>query len=379
MLSMKHLNYFKDYISEGAYIETDGKVKLSYTDTKSNNDEVLKTASGGVSQFAGTPVRLKRPGYLGYPIFNSLGPDEYSGKVDHFGRFKYTMDLIKSGKIDDGQSALTEFLTKSFNNLGITKGFSPDYLVLTGSTSPLVNMMSDSIKQIFSNKEVKIINLPKIEYLNAGDAVDWEELNIQVQKQSLKTLDSFKNNLLHYIDKEETNEILLDFIKNADSVSELKKLISGSGRYSSPDTMVVWKPEINQEKMVPFLVRSSGRNFGGLRKFFKGKYNTHSADFLEAAISCLDSRNPKRMLIVDDNKNTGEDLRTLKANLDNIIENYESSVKDPQTRFGFYVLYTMKPGTTFSYTGPDGNRYTQYPMTQDVVNDFKQNILNKNV
>lgn len=365
---MKYLKNFNS-ISEGAFIDSTGNVALTANDDPNNDNEVLKSSSRDTSQFLGTPVALKKWPNLAYPIFSGLGVDDYVGKLDHPGRFKYTMDLLKKGAITNGDAALIDFMKDSFDKLGITRGFAPNYVVLTGSTSGLVGMMADAITNIFQDRQVKVINLPKIEYLNAGDAIDWEELASQVDKQSLKTLDAFKSNILNYIDRAQTNSTLLEFIKNSDSVAELRRLIMGVGRYSSPDTSIVWKEEINQEKMIPFLVRSSGRNFGGVRKFFKSKYDFQTEEFIEAAVDCLDARNPKRMLIIDDNKNTGTDLRTMKDNLDEIIANYPSQIKNPTTRFGFYVLYRMKPNSGFKYPTP---------MDAATSQDFRDTVLNKN-
>jgi len=396
---MKHIMKFGQYINEGAYLDDAGKVILTSQNDANNKGEVLKTTGAqlkqrihGISYFKNTPTRGLQLPSLMFPKFHSLDMDEYTGPVDHPGRFKYTMDQLKNGNIVDADASLPQFIKDSFNSLKITQYFRPAYLVGTGSTKGLVGKLCDSI-QVALNQEIPVVSLNKVKYLNAGDALNWDEVYSQVSRQAsptnpegINTLKIVKTGILHYIDKENTDANIISAIRDSNSVEELEKLITGKGRYISPDTEIKWLTQIDQEKMIPFIIRSSGRNGGGTKAFWKVKYDFEEKQFIEAVIDCilsLKKETKKRMLIVDDNINTGDDVRLTKENIESIINKMLPASETDRTAakslFGFYVLYDMGKSNNLEYTidgevGQDGKQvvHTKYPKDDVTRNKFAQ-------
>jgi len=390
---------FGQYINEGAYLDDAGKVILTSQNDANNKGEVLKTTGAqlkqrihGISYFKNTPTRGLQLPSLMFPKFHSLDMDEYTGPVDHPGRFKYTMDQLKNGNIVDADASLPQFIKDSFNSLKITQYFRPAYLVGTGSTKGLVGKLCDSI-QVALNQEIPVVSLNKVKYLNAGDALNWDEVYSQVSRQAsptnpegINTLKIVKTGILHYIDKENTDANIISAIRDSNSVEELEKLITGKGRYISPDTEIKWLTQIDQEKMIPFIIRSSGRNGGGTKAFWKVKYDFEEKQFIEAVIDCilsLKKETKKRMLIVDDNINTGDDVRLTKENIESIINKMLPASETDRTAakslFGFYVLYDMGKSNNLEYTidgevGQDGKQvvHTKYPKDDVTRNKFAQ-------
>jgi hypothetical protein len=306
------------------------------------------------------------------------------------------MDQLKAANIVDLESSLPEFIKYSLSQIGVTSNFIPNYLVAVGSTKGLVAELCDAIKKAIG-RDIPVISLPKVKYLNAGDAINWDEIRFQMKSQAsptnpggINTLNIAKNNILNYIrrnvrgqaaDPYATMDDLVKAIRNATSLEELESLISGKGRYISPDTEVKWKPQINGETMLPFIVRSSGRNAGGTRSFWKRKYNYDDSQFLEAAIDCVKSVHenplkPKKMLIVDDNINTGQDTRDIRSNIEDVIKGIYESPTDRKRRaaemqFGFYVLYDMKPALDLEYTiAGDPKKYNKFPVSSAEADAF---------
>jgi len=390
---------FGQYVNEGAYLDDAGKVILTSQNDANNKGEVLKTTGAqlkqrihGISYFKNTPTRGLQLPSLMFPKFHSLDMDEYTGPVDHPGRFKYTMDQLKNGNIVDADASLPQFIKDSFNSLKITQYFRPAYLVGTGSTKGLVGKLCASI-QVALDQKIPVVSLNKVKYLNAGDALNWDEVYSQVSRQAsptnpegINTLKIVKTGILHYIDKENTDANIISAIRDSNSVEELEKLITGKGRYISPDTEIKWLTQIDQEKMIPFIIRSSGRNGGGTKAFWKVKYDFEEKQFIEAVIDCilsLKKETKKRMLIVDDNINTGDDVRLTKENIESIINKMLPASETDRTAakslFGFYVLYDMGKSNNLEYTidgdvGRDGRPiiHTKYPKDAGTRDQFAQ-------
>jgi hypothetical protein len=350
---------FNQFVNEGAYLGKDGLVHLQYADDKNNPDEVLKTADSGRSHFVGTQInatKQDRPDKWSWPIFWGLGPDGISPNIDHPGRIKYTMDKLKNSEIADLQNSLNDFIKGSFRRVGITANFRPDYVVTVGSTAGLVNSMATAISQTLGS-DVKIIELPKVVYFDAYDAFDWDEVNNQVDRLGEKTFDMAKKLINHYIDKDVTPVELKKAISSAKTVEDLKRAVATYG--------VIWKDVINDEKMKPFIVRSSGRTEGGSRSLWKAKYDYETTSFIEAVIDC--AVNGSKMLIIDDNKHTGTDMRTIRDNVQEIVAGLDKARENADTRFAFYVLYRMP---TKDYTDYRGNK-EPFISKKEVVQDFK--------
>jgi hypothetical protein len=280
------------------------------------------------------------------------------------------MDQLKDGNIQNIETDLPEFIKNSFNHLGITKNFTPDYIISVGSTKGLVGHLIRAINQLIPSADP--INLNKVKYLNAGDAIDWAELDNQTSRQASgdKTLSMFKSTILSYADSIDPEFKRL--IKDAETVDDLRKLVMASGRYVSPETEIKWKELINGEQMVPFTVRTSGRNFGGFKAFFKKKYAYNEQEFIEAVIRC--AKEGKRMLIVDDNKNSGDDIKDIKKNILEILEGLGQIRPNVQNLFGFYVLYKMKPESNWTFRDRSGNVFkaNSISASKSDLEDFKK-------
>jgi hypothetical protein len=356
---------FNQFINEGAYLGKDGLVHLQYVDDNNNPDEVLKTADSGRSHFARTPInatKQDRPDRWSWPIFWGLGPDGAPSDIDHPGRIKYTMDGLKNSKIADMQNSLNDFIKGSFRRVGITSNFRPDYVVTVGSTAGLVNSMATAISQTLGS-DVQIIELPKVVYFDAYDAFDWDEVNDQVDRLGERTFDMAKKLINRYIDKEQTPIELKRAISNSTTVNDLKKAVATFG--------VIWKDIINDETMKPFIVRSSGRTEGGSRSMWKAKYDYETTAFINAVIDC--AVNGSKMLIIDDNKHTGTDMRTIRNNVQEIVAGLDKARENSDTRFAFYVLYRMP---TKDYTDARGNT-KPFVSKKDIVDGFAE-FLNGN-
>jgi hypothetical protein len=361
---MKHLKNYQTFVNEGVYLNSSGQAVLSWQNDKDNPDEVLKSVNTkytnagtkytkGIEFSRDTPISYRKETNLGWPTFYSLSVDDYTNRVDDPARFKYTMDQLKDANIKDIETELPDFIKQSFQHLGITRNFNPDYIVSVGSTKGLVGHLVRAINQLIPSADP--INLNKVKYLNAGDAINWDELKNQTERQEsgVSTLNNFKTTILSYADQVDPEFKRL--IKDANNADELRRLIMASGRYVSPETEIKWKELINDETMVPFTVRTSGRNFGGFKAFFKKKYAYDEQEFIDAVITCATLG--KRMLIIDDNKNSGDDIKDIKKNILDILQGLETSSQTIHNLFGFYVLYKMKPESNWTYRNKKGETF----------------------
>jgi hypothetical protein len=384
---MKHLKKYQSFINEGAYLNAEGKAVLSWENDKTNPSEVLKSQSGqiysnikeipGVKFQTDTPLKNRDRLNFGWPIFYGLSVDGYEGKVDSPERFRDTMAQLKDANIENIETSLPQFIKNSFDHLNIKKYFKPDYIVSLGSTKGLVGHLAKSINQLFP--EADPINLDKVKYLNAGDAIDWEELEAQTSRQArgANTLERFKKEvILRYANRENLDPEFLDFLMATTNIEDLRRLVTASGRYIAPETQLEWLEAINGEQMTPFIIRTSGRNVGGFKKFFKRKYTYGDQEFIEAVIDCVKSN--KRMLIVDDNINSGDDIKEIKRNILDILKNLGLDEPDrikAITQFGFYILYDMSASTTWRFTNPDGTEGNKSALSQTAAKlaEFRKN------
>jgi hypothetical protein len=325
---------FNNFINEGAHVKKDGKVYLQYADDISNPDETLKSSDGGRSWFLETPISKRSdaaPQKWSWPIFWGMGVNGIQAPQDHPGRIKYTMDQLKSGNIDDLEKSLGNFIKSSFNKLGITKYFRPDYVVTVGSTGRLVNAMADAITSAIGG-DIKIIDLPKVIYFDAYAAFDWDEVNRQVEKNGEKTFNKVKTEIYNHVDKENTDDELKKNIREAQTIKELEHALSRFG--------VVWKNwRVGDREHTNFIVRSSAISSGGSRSMWQSKYDYEELAFINAVIDC--AVNGKRMLIIDDNRHSGQDMQTIRANIRHIVSKLDRVQDSPENRFGFYVLYKI--------------------------------------
>lgn len=352
---------FNEFINEGAYLGKDDMVRIQYADDSNNPDEVLKTADSGRTYFKDTPVKGRlenRPSDWSWPIFWGMGPDGISPEIDHPGRIKHTMDQLKKARVTDIDSSLKDFIDGSFRRLGITSNFRPDYIVTVGSTAGLVNSMANAIRNVVGSK-VEIIELPKVIYFDAYEAFDWDEVNAQVERNGEKTFNTAKKAIYNYVDIDQTPNELKLAIRNSRTVADLRRALETFG--------VVWKDVVAGEKVKPFIVRSSGRTFGGSRSFWKNKYDYETNSFIEAVVDC--AVNKSKMLIIDDNKHTGKDMTDIRHNIMEIIAGLDKVEENPANRFAFYVLYRMPQDKV--YTDARGSD-KKMDMSTDTVHQFIQ-------
>lgn len=368
---MRYLNNFKQFITEGAYVNKEGTVVLNYKNDPENNDEVLKTDLHG-KEFLD---REKSE----WPVYWSLSVTGFRGKVDHEGRFKYTMDQLKGGNIEGGTDSLSSFMMQSFERLGILDK-QINYVVAVGSTYGLVQDMAQILASKFN---ARIINLEKAQYLNAGDAVDWIEYQSQVLRQSKEgtmaaSFEGFKKMLINtYVNIRETDPNVIKELRGAQDVDRLKGLVL------NPE--IKWKEQdIDGKSLLPFIVRSSGRNFGGYRKMWKPKYQFENSELYDAIVDCATNRS--KMLIIDDNQNSGEDFKTIKNQIEKMILAYRADstlqsdnkvISKYSSNFLFYVLYQMQHKESrgdFYYLTKSGKTATRFSADAEIVNDFRNFI-----
>jgi hypothetical protein len=374
---MKHIKNYQSFINEGAYLNSKGQAVLSWENDRENPDEVLKSANitrtrsnrdvkdavdfqGEIprSNQVGSASRDVGAGY-GFPIFFGLSADDYTGKVDDPARFRDTMAQLKAANIENAEESVLQFIKGSFKYLQISQHFKPDYIVTIGSTKGLVGHLAKAANKIFP--EADPINLDKVKYLNAGDAIDWEELKAQTGRQAkgASTLEMVKSNILKYVDTDNVDYEFIRLIKATTDIDDLRRLITASGRYISPETQLKWREVIDGETMTPFIVRTSGRNPGGLKSFFKTKYSFDDQEFIEAVINCY--RLGKKMLIMDDNKNTGSDINTIRKNILDILSGAgldDQELGKAITQYGFYVLYKMNTKSGWKFNTQLGKTLT---------------------
>lgn len=332
---MLHIDNYIDFcrISEGASVDNSLTAIFRYANNPTDNKEVLKTTSKSQhSRF------FPESGKNSFEIRWGLDFNDYSGIIDHEGRIKSTMDQIKKGKYS--LENLENFLKLSYEELGINE-FKPDYVVRVGSTEKLASDLSELTSKMFNSK---IIDLPKIKYENAISAIDWGELESQVSRQSLKTLSLWAESLFsEVIVKTNDNLDIRNRIKNAKSVEEARELLM-----SNLNKFELRSSDKNGKSLIPFIVRSSGKGTGGVRSFWLPKYKFDNLDFENSVIDCLD--NNKKMLIIDDNENTGTDIGNICNSIDSIIRDlgFKGSSR---SLFKFYVLYKMgkTSGSPFSF------------------------------
>jgi len=391
---MRFLKSFSNFINEGAWIDPNNPniVLISNTNDSENNDEVLKTTSSE----SGKDLDLSI-----FTVYWGLTYKEYIGKIDHEGRFKYTMDALKAAERteddeshpmiydkdgDSGEAALSKFIEYNFLKLNI---FSPDYICSIGSTEGLAGMLGRSINSVYSDAALTILN--KVVYLNAADAFDFVEFKSQVEQQfekdpTSKTFASTKKHLINtYIDKKLTNALVLSEIEKTTTPDELAKVFTDYGISTSPNydqelSIVFKERDTDGKSLIPFIVRSSKRNFGGIRSLWKNKYNYNENSWLDAVTDCI--KNNKKMIIVDDNKNSGIDIKTISATIINIASSIlnlpaESVKSRIRNNFAFYMMYDMNntaPKKPHTY---HGNKVYTISLKTKVLKDFKDYLESK--
>ena len=192
----KFIKGFLEKINEGVRVDPNNpdEVILTYSNLSPNhpeyNDEVLVTLVNKKDKKS--PYIVDKHVALVMPSENQLiEPFKKIKTLDHKGRPKATMDLLKNGKIKGGQAALDDFLTKAIPYV-VDK---VKYVAALGSTKGLVKMIED----FFISKHGAIpVGLPKMKFPTILDAVDWDRLTTDFVKQEETTKKEVQLDLIHF-------------------------------------------------------------------------------------------------------------------------------------------------------------------------------------
>lgn len=365
---MKIKTFTQYILNEGAYIDNDAKVNLNFDNIKANSKEVLKTLNKDYH------MTLQKG--VGFKLCVGLDYSPFDGIVDHPGRFKATMDYLKAGKIKDNKQAIYDFLDQSYLTYDITD---VDYIITTESSKDLNEYMTSATKKIFPN--AKIIKLKKLEFENPGLAINWKELEYQVNQQSINTayrfMSDIKGMLVYNPDFPTFRpSTMMKHIKKCKTVKEVKKTFEEALK------TLKWKVRHSDGKpLVPFKMRSSGfLSRDSLRDFFYPKYDFKANDYSNAVIDCIIDGN-KKMLFIDDNINSGLDMEGIGKDINKAA--LELGIKDLnyKNNFIFYALYTMSEksqyrtatGFTYEIEGVSGF-YDEIGKTPNYVISFENFI-----
>lgn len=304
---MIHLKSFINFINEGAWYEGDDenvKVYLSLKNDPNNPNELLKTPYLNGDNF-------NKVGMGGIKVYYGLHPKTtYSGvrgaKEDPESQRakKYIMNNLKASNPDIFSMAPGETLEGFIDGTAIKNLASKNinYIVTVGSSQGLVKTMRDSLSNLYS--EAKIIDLTKIDYFNADDAIDKEALERAIQREmSIERFDS-KNNPIPSFST--TAPLVEDWAKRI--ARGLRERIEGG------------------EDNPSFNIKSTGIK-GSVRSLLRPKYNTTKEEFVDAVVDCVfgdENGDTGKMLIIDDNTQHFVDF----ANISNKIVEILSGIID---------------------------------------------------
>lgn len=196
---MKHIKSYFQHLNEGAYIDPNDpdQVVLAYDNLLANHpeydNEVLVTTLDKRRKV--TPYIIDK--YYALILPNESHMQGLSSKkiksLDHEGRPKATMDLLKSGKIRGGQAALDNFLNLSI--YPILRDRKLKYVCPLGSTGGLVKMMTD----FFTSKyRATIVDISKNKYQTILDAVIWKNLALDLVASEKKSKADLLEDLIPY-------------------------------------------------------------------------------------------------------------------------------------------------------------------------------------
>jgi len=201
---VKYIKSFLDILNEGAHIDPQNpdEVILTYTNLPEKNpqydNEVLVTL---------VDSRGKRDSeYLLDKYFALVLTSENVGgglstkaikKLDHPGRPKTTMDLLKEGKIKGGQAAVDEFLEKAIPRIGDMRYIS--YVCSLDSTGPLVKMMENFF---ISKYKATPVDIPKASFSSVASLFSLDELLEDLIATERKVKTEYKTALKNYTDQQ---------------------------------------------------------------------------------------------------------------------------------------------------------------------------------
>ena len=380
---MKFIKSSDQFITEGAHLAppTYAEVELSWKDDKTLPLEVLKTNnSHDVTGFR----KIGRTKEGSFQVYYGLSVDPARntelGNEDPL--FKITLDKLKASDILNSETALSKFTLPTANEIRSKKG-NINYIVSLGSTAGL----SQDLGKIFSDhfKNAKHISLAKYDFDNFEHALDWEYIKDyegRAETEDLRSiLPRLKTTMLDTIDQENTAPHILDAIRGAATVDDLRGILLRANpknqyhEYSpTGENTIAWLD-------TPYQIRSSGISFGGSRKWSKTKYATPKTsgefgdtEFTEAVKQCI--LHGSTMLFVDDNSRTKEDISKI---FDAIIKLAENIIADSDSvnsnmisqyykRFLAYVLIYVPEANS---QGDNRNTTVKKLASTQAVNQFR--------
>jgi len=277
---MIHLKSFINFINEGAWYEGD-KVFLSTKNDPNNPNELLKTVEPNNKNFKDRGIKV----YYGlYPRKNYKSSDNESVMAK-----TQIMDRLKAADTSVFSMAPGEKI-EDFIDYTLLRKIKGDinYIVRVGSSADLVSVMSDSLQKIYP--DALTIDLNKIKYRSASDAIDWDSFNRKRYNEWEKDRFDKEGNP---DDPHSNTHLYVDNWWTARD-AELADLIA-------------------QGKEPWFHIKSSGVQ-GGIRGALRPKYDTASDAFINAVHHCAfgdKNGNLGKMVLIDDNANEGIDFRNI--------------------------------------------------------------------
>lgn len=281
---MNHLKNFLQFINEGAWYEGDGenlKVFLSLRNDPNNPNELLKTPYLNGDNF-------REAGIGGIKVYYGLHPKTpYSGKKGadadpESQRAKnFIMNNLKIANPDVFSMAPGETLEGFIEGTAIKnlRSKNINYIVTVGSSQGLVKTMSDSLTNLYP--DAKIIDLTKIDYFSAEDAIDKEALELAIEREmKMERFDDEKNPIPPF----STTEPRVRGWARRIARTLRERIESG---------------EVNPS----FNIKTTGIQ-GSVRSFLRPKYNTAKEEFVDAVVDCVfgnEDGDTGKMIIIDDN------------------------------------------------------------------------------
>ena len=354
---MIHLKSFINFINEGAWYEGDPgnppnsdnvKVFLSTKNDPNNPNELLKTVEpngknfhnrGSIKVYYGLHPRIN---------YNDRNGESRLAKT-------LIMDNLKKAKESIFSIAPGEKL-EDFIDYTLLKNIKGDvnYIVRVGSSADLVSVMSDSLQKIYP--DALFIDLNKIKYKSASDAIDWDSYSEKRYSEWLKPRFDREGNP----DPPHSNTQI--YVDNwwTDRDNELRDLIA-------------------QGKEPWFHIKSSGVQ-GGIRSALRPKYDTSSEAFINAVHHCAfgdENGNLGKMILIDDNANEGIDFRNISNKvyeiLVGIIDITKNNTQDTLKSQG--ILDKIKSEYERRNIGRKLDTQLDNFLKTDVMDNIKNNII----
>jgi hypothetical protein len=286
---MIHLKSFINFINEGAWYEGNEKdIKsirtfISLKNDFNNPNELLTTPPLIGKNYSNQGLGNIKVYYGLYPHTPYSGVRGENGDPESQRAKRYIMDNLKRGNPDivsmSTGETLENFIEKTLiNNLPSKR---VDYIVKVGTSEGLVEKMGRSLSILYPDAEV--IDLTKIDYFSADDAIDKEALERAIESEMDKP---------RYADKEKTISIER-YSTTKPLVEDWAKRITRSLRDR------IEGGEVNPS----FKIKSTGIK-GSVRSALRPKYNTATEEFVNAVVHCVfgdEDGDTGKMVIIDDN------------------------------------------------------------------------------